>query len=1110
VPEGLGNMNESVNKNVSAAERQRDRFLALDPGRSVAVEACAGSGKTWLLSSRLLRLLLAGIKPGEILAITYTRKAAREIEERLRGLLAELASAPDENAMDILVLRGLSMDEAQAALPRARGLFEMLLQAEPPITITTFHGWFARLLSGAPLDSGLAGRTLDAAAGSLLDEAWAALAADCARTPDGLIAQSLLWLYEEVGAAMTRKLLRAFVERRAEWRVWLDEQGGFEGVLAGLDAKFGVGSDPLVTFFSTGREADITEFCQWLPGCSKAGTDMATNLLDAMQALGNDARFTAIRTALLTKAGEPRSLKPVKAYQAAQGESGVERLLRRFGELTGALQDALGALQDQHNAEFNRHALIVGEALLGELEELKRARRVMDFSDLEAEVDALLSQEGTAAWLQARLDARYRHILLDEFQDTNPLQWRILRGWLDGYSGAGATRPSVFLVGDPKQSIYRFRRAEPKLFTAAAEYFERDFGALRIGNAHTFRNAQGVVDVVNAVFADVPGFTQQTAERCDSNEWPARIEVLPLIPVPSKGDVATDEPAMRHPLDEPRIDAEDLRRAEEAELLATRINEMVGSWLVRGKHGERTARYADVLILTRRKTQLATYEAALRAAGIPFVSPGQGGLLATLEAQDLLAVLRFLADPADNIRLAHTLRTPAFNLSNEDLLAISAEPGVWWPALQRLAKSDHPDNNAAIQRAAHLLSAWMEASAYLPAHDLIDRIFHESDWFARCRAAVPAALWPGVHANLEALLELALNVDAGRYPSLTRFVDELRRLSSSDEEAPDEGLVATTGGETDGGRVRIMTIHGAKGLEAPIVWLIDANSPPKSGEGYGVAMQWPEDARAPQHFSLLGRLGDAGPSRAALLEAEKLAAEREELNLLYVAITRAEQVLIVSGIEPARTQNAPTAWKRLAEAMSRMRAEQGSAGKLPVVSSAAPIAGDAAAPGSTRAPVRQVPKIGEQLRRLPVHVPKREEGMAFGREMHTWLEASLSGFPLPEVTDEIRRSAQAILARPSLRRFFDPAQHLRAVNEGSFLAAADELKRIDRWVEFENEVWVLDYKSGSAASAPMVQYRAQLAEYRRALQPFAKGRPVKALLIFTDGTELELALVDGE
>ncbi len=470
-----------------------------------------------------------------------------------------------------------------------------------------------------------------------------------------------------------------------------------------------------------------------------------------------------------------------------------------------------------------------------------------------------------------------------------------------------------------------------------------------------------------------------------------------------------------------------------------------------------------------------------------------------------LAVLRFLADPADNIRLAHTLRTPAFNSSNEDLLVISAAQGAWWPALQRLAKSRDDAEETLIQRAVRLLSTWMEASAYLPAHDLIDRIFHESDWFARCRAAVPAALWPGVHANLEALLELALNVDAGRYPSLTRFVDELKRLSSSDEVAPDEGLVATAGDENEAGsgRVRIMTIHGAKGLEAPIVLLIDANSPPRNGDGYGVAMYWPEDARAPQHFSLLGRLGEAGPSRAALLEAEKLAAEREELNLLYVAITRAEQVLIVSGIEPARAQSAATAWKRVAEAMAQMGADQGVAGSMPVKADVAPTSRGAALQASTGAAVRTIPQIGEQLRAPPLVAAQSAEGMAFGREMHAWLEATLSGMPLPDVADDILRSARAILARPSLQRFFDPGRYLRAVNEGSFLFAAGQVGRIDRWVEFEDELWVLDYKSGSPVGAPMAQYRTQLADYRRALEAFAKGKPVRALLVFTDGSEVE-------
>ncbi|MDO6386805.1 exodeoxyribonuclease V subunit beta [Uliginosibacterium sp. 31-12] len=1098
--------------------RQHQRFLALDPTRSVVVEACAGSGKTWLLSGRLLRLLLAGVKPGEILAITYTRKAAREIEARLRSLLAELARADDDAALKILSERGLTAADAAAALPRARGLFEAVLAAEPPITITTFHGWFARLLGGAPLQSGVAGRMLDEAAGSLLDEAWAQLAADCARAPDGPVASALLWLYAEVGRAMSEKLLRAFVDRRAEWRVWLDTQGGVEAALAALDAAFGAGGDPFAECFTSARLAELEDFARLLglntAGDQALGNALAQAVVDLREAFDKDVgpasagdvrlkphlqddagpAFTAIRAAFLTATGSARARKP-SAAQAKRLGAGEDIYLTLHEAWSARLIAAIEAQQDQRNALFNRQALVVGEALLAKLEELKRSRRVMDFGDLEAEIDKLLHAEGTAAWLQARLDARYRHILLDEFQDTNPLQWRILRAWLDGYAGTGVAKPGVFLVGDPKQSIYRFRRAEPKLFAAAGEYFQREFGAEYVNNAHTFRNAAGVVELVNAAFDGMPGFSPQTTEQA---ALPARVELLPLIPVPEAVEEEAGE-GWRLPLEAPRVEAEDLRRAEEAAQLARRINEMVGCWQIGSGAKARPARYADVLILTRAKTRLSTYEAALREAGIPFVSPGQGGLLATLEAQDLLAVLRFLADPADNLRLAHSLRTPAFGFTDEDLLALSAERGPWWPVLRRLGQAGE---RPAMRRAADLLSGWLAASAHLPAHDLIDRIFHEADWFARTRAALPPALWPGVHANLEALLELALNVDAGRYPSLTRFVDELARLSAADEEAPDEGLVASAGEGL--GRVRIMTIHGSKGLEAPIVWLIDANATPRNAEGYGVVMDWPAEADLPQHFSLLGRVSEVGPARRAFLEAEKLAAEREELNLLYVAITRAEQVLIVSGIAQARKSSVATAYSRISEAMLKMGAEQGIAGALPELIREADFLG-AAGSEATVLPRHSVPRVGEQRQRAPqlVAAEANAAGLAFGTALHGWLEAHCAGWPLPKVDTLVEQAARKLLARPALTRFFDPAQYQRAGNETSFVGHDGKPGRIDRWVECEDAIWVLDYKSGHApADALLADYRLQIAGYRALLTSVFVGKPVKALLVFTEGGEV--------
>lgn len=1086
---------------MDARRRLQERLLALSPTHSVVVEACAGSGKTWLLSSRLLRLLLAGVKPGEILAITYTRKAAREIEARLHGLLADLAGLPQAEALAILTARGLSPAEASEALPRARGLFERVLQAQPAICITTFHGWFARLVGAAPLDSGVAGRSLDEAAGSLLDEAWAALAAACAREPLGALAQSLLWLYERSGAHATDKLMRAFVERRAEWRVWQVEQGGSVGVGEWLDLHFGAYRDPLAPLFSGPRLDELEAFARLLGQNTSAdqtlANDLAAVVLSLRQGGGPESALPAVRTAFLTAGGEPRARKPSMAQAKRLGTAGEAQFLALHAQWSERLVEALGALQDRDNAEFNRHALRVGEALLARLEELKRSRRVMDFADLEAQVDRLLAEEGTGAWLQARLDARYKHILLDEFQDTNPLQWRILRAWLDAYTQGGVEPPGVFLVGDPKQSIYRFRRAEPRLFSAAADYFAAYFGALRIGNAHTFRNAGGVVELVNAVFAGCAGFSPQTTER---QAWPSRIEVLPLIPLPVVETPATTalEAGMRRPLRQPRIDPEDQRRAEEARMLAARLGEIVGRWKIGPPEHARPARYADVLILTRRKTQLSIYEAALREAGIPFVSPGQGGLLDTLEAQDLLAVLRFLSDPGDKLALAHALRTPALALDDQDLLAISAGEGAWWPAVLRLAGAGH---SPALSRAADLLASWREAAAHLPAHDLIDRIFHDSDWFARCRSAVPSAQWPGVHANLQALLELALSVDAGRYPSLTRFVDELKRLSASDEEAPDEGLVAAGHGQ---GRVRIMTVHGAKGLEAPIVWLIDANAPPRPAEGHTVALDWPAEATTPRHFSLLGRMAEAGPARAGLLEAEREAAEREELNLLYVALTRAEQVLFVSGVAAARKSPALTAYQRVAEALQKMGAPEGAIGSLPChtasedVESEPMVAQPLPAPRTTR-------QVGNLRQPASDVVNGDAKGMLFGSALHAWLEAQASGWPLPAVAPEVEQAARHLLARPALRRFFDPACYLRAGNETSFVDAQGKAGRIDRWVELADAVWVLDYKSGHPSPDLLDEYRAQLARYRAVLQQVFAHKPVRAMLVFTDGGELEMA-----
>lgn len=1079
--------------------QQLDVRLALDPARSVVVEACAGSGKTWLLVSRLVRLLLAGVRPGQILAITFTRKAAAEMESRLREALALLAQAEDVAVLDYLRQRGLDDAEAQAALPRARGLYEQCLQADPPLTVGTFHSWFARLLSAAPLDSPLSGRALDESARALFDEAWAGLSAECLRDEQGAVAQALLCLFAELGAPNTRKLLRRFLARQAEWQILLDACADgapdpLDAVLADLPAELGASDGPPhAPLTSPAMRGLLQGLLRGLEAGSETTKKQAALLRAALAETDDERAAILLAAVLLTKEGTPRKLVAAGTKKAL----GEGDLARFESDLVAAQAIAEGFREAQaaaRNLRINVCALRAGAALLDRLQSLKRARRVMDFNDLEIEVERLLQDPVTGACIQARLDARYRHILLDEFQDTNPMQWRVLRAWFDAYAGTDAPPPAVFMVGDPKQSIYRFRRAEPRLFDAAREYFEAHQSAVVLHTDHTRRNAGAVVAAVNAVFAEREGFRAQTTERAD---WPGQVEILPLVQAADAALLEAERDG-RDPLTEPIEIEEDMRRAGEAQLLVSRLQAMLGRSLLREADGrERVMEYGDVLILTRSTKQLAPYEAALRAAGIPFVSPGRGGLLDTLEAQDILALLRFLADPADALSLVVVLRSPVFDVSDEELLAIfSREAGThagWGVLRDRAAAGEVP-----WQAIAAALGEWLEMACHLPAHDLLDFIFHRTDWLTRYRRRVPEVLWPSVQANLDAFIALTLSVDAGRYPSLSRLVDALRELSGSeDDDAPDEGLIATDAESR--GRVRIMTIHGSKGLEAPVVWLINAHGRKRGLEAYEMLIDWPPEASAPAHFSVIARAVELGRARQPLADAELAAQAREQLNLLYVAITRAQQVFIASGIELKGAD--PESHHALLSA-----ALQDGATGAPLPERAAPVAMSVSeAATMPSAPARALPRerpalgIGERRSREPM-----SEGQQFGVALHAWLERVSAGLPAPSVSAEVRRAGENVLSRPALAALFDPARILRGGNEVDWVDVDGQLGRIDRWVETEEAAWVLDYKSGRTDEAPMAEYRAQMAGYRRALQPFVAGKPIRCLLVFSDGQAIEV------
>ncbi|TAN75094.1 MAG: hypothetical protein EPN14_08665 [Gallionella sp.] len=1077
-----------------------DNHRALDPQHSVVVEACAGSGKTWLLVSRIVRLLLDGVKPGEILAITFTRKAAQEMQARLRDWLYDLASKDDGHVREFLRQRAVAEADIGRLLPRARGLYQQFLLAQPGITISTFHGWFMQVLQRAPLDAGMAGGIqLVEQTSALRLEAWQTLLDKLHGNATLPEAQSMLALFAEFGLSNTRQLLFAFLAKRSEWWAYTAGQPdppsfALENLRAELDVEIGV--DPLAVLFAKAQfSADVRAFAGLLTA-SAAQQARAERLLAPLDGtLPVTQRFAALWEEFFTQKNEPRSIKANKGQDATQLGACLEIVREQ-------LLAAHHTVQAQRIYQTNRNALRCGAALLAAYQELKQRQQMLDFGDLEWRVRQLLNDSDHAEYLQYKLDSRYRHVLLDEFQDTNPLQWQILQAWFAAAAAVQST-PTVFVVGDPKQSIYRFRRADARLFGVVREFLQQHYSAHHLTQNVTRRNAPAVLAAVNGVFENQPGFADFETHHAHQQNLPGHVGVLPLCEfAPSSASHEEQgELRLRNPLTEPYQDRAESARELEAQQFAEKITQIVGQWNVHAEGGTRPAQFSDIMVLVRRRTHLKVYEHALRARHIPYLTSRRGGLLDTLEAADIQALLAFLVTPFSDLQLAHTLRAPVFSCSDDDLilLAQNEEGGGWWPRLQHAittgAASPH------LQRAYRLLQGWLKLADKLPVHDLLDRIYFEGDVLDRYAAAAPDAMRPAVLANLQAFMEIALNVDAGRYPSLPGFLRELAELRhAGDGDAPDEGKVSQAGNA-----LRIYTVHEAKGLEAPIVWLLDTNPSRKKEEGYDVLLHWPTGDERPTHFSLYGDKASRGIVREPYFEQDAQLAQREDLNLLYVAMTRAKQVLLASG----NGEMVESSWYQ------RIANSEGLAQKTEDSSIVAAVRQSMNKAIEKPHPPQSV--VDERLTQ-PLPAGSRKTALTDVQHYGTWLHALMQHLTPPNEKNDAQRlqqqlgipaahmpalwqQAQRLLVAPQLLRFFDARHYRAAGNEVAYVNARGELRRIDRLVEFDEEVWVLDYKTG--ADAGPATYSAQMEEYRSAMQAVYPRKTVRCALISGDGQLLE-------
>lgn len=1113
---------------------------AASPEVNATVFASAGSGKTWLLVTRILRLLLAGVAPERILAVTFTRKAAGEMQARLRERLRTLAGL-DEGAL-VEALRGLGMEPRAADLQRARGLYERLLFARHALRITTFHALCQEILRRFPLEAEVPpGFELLESTGELRAQAWDALFAEATAAPDGPLARDLETLFEHCGNLQnTRSALDSFLDHRSDWWAFTEQaEDPLAYAAEQARALFAVdpGADPVAALFAEHR-AQLAEFADLLSRHpTKTNSAHAKALAEALEAGPSEAAFEKACTVFFDKNMKPRTRKPSKAQARAVGESGQRRLLELHEALTARLLEALDARARARNLTMNLAWYRAGSRYLEHYQRLKAELRLLDFTDLEWRAYRLLNHPEHALWVQYKLDQRIDHLLVDEFQDTNPTQWRLLLPLLEELAAGDPERSrSVFLVGDVKQSIYGFRRAKPELQAQAADWIHRRLDGRPFHLDRSWRSSPAIIDFVNRVFSAgplherLPQFQPHDTHR--STLWGA-VEILPAVeyqppvqPQPREG--------LRNPLREPRGHPEQDGHLEEGRRIAACIQALVREGrAVQDEQGIRPVDYGDILILLRSRTHAAALERALREAGIPYLGAEQGTLLEALEVRDLVALLEVLITPYNDLALAQVLRSPLFDVSDEDLITLARTPGEdWMVRLERHAAGGRAGEP--LCRAWKYLQNWRRLAGRLPIHDLLDRIYAEADVIRRYQQASPGERAAAVTANLTRFLELALEIDSGRYPSLVRFLARLKALRAGVDEAPD--APSTPGADS---RVRIMTIHAAKGLEAPVVFLADAENRTNDRNSFQALVEWPAQAPRPEHMLLIGRAKELDAAGRVLVERASRAEAREQANLLYVALTRARQYLFISATLSKR-QNEDGWYNLIRQRLEDWGTPTDAGGWRYVYGEPPPVAARAADGGGSRP--RPEPALA---RPLTVDAPEREiapsrsiapgggpaeededarlRGVAIHRLLD-WLSSGQGPEParrrlagelgLPAEAPELGAwlaEAQAVVTAPELAELFDPRRYLRALNEVPLLYTLPEGRVhgvIDRLLLTPDRALIIDYKTHRIGdpreqAALCERYRVQLELYAEGVRRLFPDRRVEAALLFTHTRRLQ-------
>ncbi len=1111
---------------------------AIDPSKNIAVFASAGTGKTHLLIHRILKLLLSDVAPANILAITFTRKAASEMQERLMKVLEDWAGFSDKEL--IIALKDLAHTCDKLSIAKARNLYETILFSDYDIRISTFHAFCQDILKRFAIHANVpTGFHLIESTENIKQEARESLFRKAQHPDEAHLSDNIHLLLRHCSTVNNlNAALDTFIDSQNDWRSFVEGQSDAVNYASENIRRSLFNKQEIIEhgeFYITLRK-DLLQYQSYLllhdNDTNKKNHALISKFLNLEPY--SDKNIEIITSVFFTKEEKPKYKKPNKTLEKKLGTRNYDDFMVLHERLVALISEQLDLMKKKNLFQLNQAWFYVGNKLLGEYQKLKFNRNILDFDDLEWHTYELLNKHENASWIQYKLDQRIEHILIDEFQDTNPTQWNLLLPLLEELAASldENSNKSLFFVGDTKQSIYSFRRANPQLQATASTWAKEKLQAQLLETDLSYRSSPVIVNFVNSIFDNLaePLIENYTTHQANFTDMWGHVEIFPLI----AKEITDNEPkksteslnTFRDPLLESRGRTELDTHYHEGQMVAKNIKQLIAKPIaIHTSEGTRAARYSDVIILTRNRNHLFSFELALREHGINYRSVSEGDFLSQLEVQDMLSLLTYLIQPHNDLALAQTLRSPCFAASDEDLMQLSSymrnqiddSKNISWHEKLNKYSDAHPDSLLA--KANSLLQEFSLLANKIPVHDLLDKIFFKLNIYKRYTNSCPSNKREQVHTNLTHLLQLTLDVDAGRYSSIQSFLESIQEtkidgpsIDTKSQSAPQEDAV------------QIMTTHGAKGLEAPIVFLIDTATVPSQQRAYNTMINWPSRSNKPKEFFIFGRKKDIDLKTQSKLDASSQKNWNEELNLLYVALTRAKQYLFISGVEPAKGHS--KSWFSVINSALQKAGKNLKDGSVKISYGKSP---------TIIAPTTSDRESVELKSEYNLHEPFKskdktsdinsisDEQADYGTLVHKIFELideqSISDIEILKLhvensiarnisTNEFNSAIKEVencIQTNDLSMLFNKTNKHKILNEVPICINQSNnviTRIIDRLILTDNEAWIVDFKTTQQATNKNLaqvatQYKKQISEYIYAVKKLYPEKKIRASILFT-------------